>query len=100
MENEIMNNEMNVEDVNLEEDVIVVCEDPDNSDENPVGAVIALAAAAVVGITALILKRKGKFDEWRIKRLEKKGYVVLRPDQVNNDDAECCEEIVAEEIDD
>lgn len=97
MNNEIMNNGMNVEEVNLEEDVIVVCEDPSN-DENPVGVVIALAAAAVIGIGAIIMKRKGKFDEWRIKRLEKKGYVVLKPDQVNSKNInDCADE--AEEID-
>lgn len=96
MENEIMNNEeMNVEEVNMEEDVIVVCEDPDDSnDGSPVGLVIA-GIALVVGVGAWILKRKGKIDEWRIKRLEKKGYVVLRPDQVD-DNTESCDEVEEE----
>ena len=97
MENEIMNNtEMNVEEVDLNEDVIVVCEDPDNSDDNPIGVILALGAAAVIGVSAFILKRKGKFDEWRIKRLEKKGYVVLRPDQVNTADSDGCDEVEEE----
>lgn len=89
MEERIMNNEMYVEDIDNEE-AIVVCEDTDNSGENSIGVVLALAAAAVVGIGALIAKRKGKFDEWRIKRLEKKGYVVLKPDQVNSKDINDC----------
>lgn len=41
-------------------------------------AVGAVLAAIGVGV-AVVRKRKGKLDEWRIKRLEKKGYVVTKP---------------------
>ena len=101
MENEIMNNEeMNVEEIDLEEDVIVVCEDTDNSDESPIGLIVALGIAAAAGIAALIAKKKGVFDEMRIRRLEKKGYVVTRPGEIGPKNIiDCCDEVEAEEID-
>ena len=40
-----------------------------------VGAVLA---AIGVGI-AVVRKSKGKLDDWRIRRLEKKGYTVTKP---------------------
>ena len=41
-------------------------------------AVGAVLAAIGVGV-AVARKGKGKLDEWRIKRLKKKGYVVTKP---------------------
>lgn len=52
-----------------------------------------LAVAAIAGATALVgwaIKKSGKIDEHRIKRLEKKGYVVTKP--------EPAEEVEAEEV--
>lgn len=94
MENEIMNNEeLNVEEVNLEEDVIVVCEDPEEEEGGALGLIL-LGAAAVVGIGAFVLKRIGKIDEWRIKCLQKKGYVVLKPEEVEaQETVDCCDAV-------
>lgn len=42
-----------------------------------------IAVAVVTGITAIggwLLKKSGKIDEYRIKKLEKKGYVVSKPE--------------------
>ena len=47
-----------------------------------------IAVAVVTGITALggwLLKKSGKLDEYRIKKLEKKGYVVSKPEPVEED---------------
>lgn len=52
-------------------------------------AIIAVAVAA--GITALggwLLKKSGKIDEYRIKKLEKKGYIVSKPESEEDDDTE------------
>lgn len=50
-------------------------------------AVGAVLAAVGVGI-AVARKNKGKLDEWRIRRLEKKGYVVTKPEDVVETEAE------------
>lgn len=52
-----------------------------------------LAVAAIAGATALggwLLKKSGKIDEHRIKKLEKKGYVVTKPEPI--------EEVETEEV--
>ena len=52
-----------------------------------------IAVAVVTGITAIggwLLKKSGKIEEYRFKKLEKKGYVVSKPEPV--------EEVETEEV--
>lgn len=47
------------------------------------GAVVkGILAAAVVGGGALIYKNRQKLEERKIKKLEKKGYVIYKPTEV------------------
>ena len=47
---------------------------------------IGLGVGAVAVVTAWAIKNKGKLDDWRICKLEKKGYVVYKPDEVKVED--------------
>lgn len=93
MNTEIITNEMNIEEI--AEEAMDACEATEIS--NGKGFIVFTAiAAGVVGVVALVRAiRKGKFDEMAIKKLEKKGYVVLNPNETD----ECCEteEFVTEE---
>ena len=65
----------------------------DEEDESSGDAFAIIAVAVVTGITALggwLLKKSGKIDAYRIKKLEKKGYVVSKPESV--------EEVETEEV--
>lgn len=55
------------------------------TEETGNGIPVAVVGAAVVGIglgIAAVKKGKGKLTEWNIKRLEKKGYVVTKPEDI------------------
>lgn len=97
---EIMNNEMYVEDIENTE-ATVVCEE--NSGRS-IGGKILAGILVGVGVGAIALARKAKkakreerdprdsrLDAWRIKRLEKKGYIVHRPEviEIVDDTVEC-----------
>lgn len=73
------NKTMEMEVVN-DNEVMDAYESDENSDKGfsivKVGAVLA---AIGVGI-AVVRKSKGKLDDWRIRRLEKKGYTVTKPE--------------------
>jgi len=47
-----------------------------------IGKFIGLGAAALaaIGVGALVVKGKGKLEEYNIKKLEKKGYTVIKPE--------------------
>lgn len=64
-----------------------------NEEESGGDGFAIIAVAVVTGITAVagwLLKKSGKIDEYRIKKLEKKGYVVSKPEPV--------EEVEIEEV--
>lgn len=91
MENEIMNTELETEvnDFEAENDVIVVEEEEEADAGKAIAVAVALIAGAVVATAAIIRKNKGKFTEWQIKRLEKKGYMVTKCEQVEAVECEC-----------
>lgn len=80
-----MNEEMELQEMELNNDIIEEedytyneCEDSDN---NILGKVLVGGLIAAIGFGAYVgvrkLKKKGsKLDEWRIKKLEKKGFIV------------------------
>lgn len=43
---------------------------------------VGLGIGAVAVVTAWAIKNKDKLDEWRIRKLEKKGYTVIKPETV------------------
>lgn len=100
MENEIMNNGMDVEELVNAEDVIECCEDlvPLGNGKKLIG--FGLVAGIAVGAVALIRKNRGKLEQWQIKRLEKKGYVVYKDpvDDESYDHEEQCDCDSTEEI--
>lgn len=78
-------NEIRTEEFNENEEAKVL-NDQESSGSGIVAAVIVGAVVLVgAGIAALIHKNKDKIDERRIKKLEKKGYTIQRPIEVDSD---------------
>lgn len=74
MENEIM--EMQ------NEEVMEVYEEPEETTGNGLlGKIVAGAVVVAIGAGALIYKNRNKLEERRIKKLEKKGYVIMTTDE-------------------
>lgn len=98
MENEIMNDVMDVaeemgNDFILEEVTDITIAEPEPS-SNPIKGLLIIGGivAGALLIKNLIKKNKGKFTEWEIKRLEKKGYKVI----LDQEDVAQCDECVEE----
>lgn len=82
MTEELRNYEV-IEDVEVE----VYDEEPETSSKRGFGA-LALGAVLVGGAAALLYKNRNKLEERKIRKLEKKGYIVTRPDEAVNVEAE------------
>jgi hypothetical protein len=78
MEENVMMNEVT-------EDVMTVVEVPEVQEGNGLGVVICLGVAAVAGVGAWLYKNREKFTTYRIKRWEKKGYVVVKAEDLKKD---------------
>ena len=51
----------------------------DGSNKDLVGVIIGLGSVGIAAAVALAIKHRDKIDEWRIHKLEKKGYTVTKP---------------------
>ena len=51
----------------------------DGSNKNLIGVIIGLGSVGIAAAVALAIKHRDKIDEWRIHKLEKKGYTVTKP---------------------
>lgn len=51
----------------------------DGSNKNLVGVIIGLGSVGIAAVVALAIKHRDKIDEWRVHKLEKKGYTVTKP---------------------
>lgn len=80
---EIMNNEINtIEEVQTDELYAAT----EESNDGVLGKVlIGLGVIAVVGVAAWVHKNKDKLEAKRIAKLEKKGYVITRPEPIDVD---------------
>ena len=58
----------------------------DGSNKNLVGVIIGLGSVGIATAVALAIKHRDKIDEWRIHKLEKKGYTVTKPIVVEVED--------------
>lgn len=71
-----------------EENTTVVVDE----EESGGSAFVVIAFAAVTGIATAVggwlLKKSGKIDEYRINKLEKKGYVVSKPEPVEENETD------------
>ena len=72
---EIKNTEA-IEEVMEETDVMP---EFDGSNKNLIGVIIGLGSVGIAAAVALAIKHRDKIDEWRIHKLEKKGYTVTKP---------------------
>ena len=80
MENEII----------VEEGTDIVEQVAENCDEikksgGVIGKIVFGVAVVVTAGTVLLVKNRHKITEHQIRRLEKKGYVVTRPDEASED---------------
>ena len=75
MENEIM-------EMHNEVEFVEVNEEPEETTGNGLlGKIVAGAVVVAIGAGALIYKNRNKLEERRIKKLEKKGYVIMTTDE-------------------
>lgn len=58
----------------------------DSSNKNIVGVIIGLGSVGIAAAVALAIKHRDKIDEWRVHKLEKKGYTVTKPIVVEVDE--------------
>lgn len=58
----------------------------DGSNKNLVGVIIGLGSVGIAAAVALAIKYRDKIDEWRVHKLEKKGYTVTKPIVVEVDE--------------
>lgn len=79
---EIKNTEA-IEEVMEETDVMP---EFDSSNKNFVGIITGLGSVGIAAAVALAIKHRDKIDEWRIHKLEKKGYTVTKPIVVEVDE--------------
>ena len=74
--NEIMNNEMELENYEIVDEIEETDENPESTDGKKILGLIA--GAVVVGVGIMLYKNRKKLEAWRIRRLEKKGYKVIK----------------------
>lgn len=64
----------------MDNDEVMDTYEPDENSGKGFGIVKVGAVLAAIGVgIAVVRKSKGKLDDWRIRRLEKKGYTVIKP---------------------
>jgi hypothetical protein len=75
------------------EEVVENCDIPEVSSDNMIGKIVAGAVVVCTGaLAALAYKNREKLDEIRIKKLEKKGYTVYKPEDDQYQDFDDSEE--------
>lgn len=68
---------MEVEELTTVEDVEIY----EESEGSVVGTVLKVVAGAAIAAGGILLyKGRNKITDWNIKRLEKKGYVITKPE--------------------
>lgn len=70
-------------------EVVENCEVTENLGKRSLGKSIlgiGLIAAAAGVVAVVVRKNKDKIDAWRVKKLEKRGYTVLPPNQFDLDE--------------
>lgn len=80
-----MNEEIKVIDENEIEEVVMDNEEyPETSGGGILGVLALVGVAAGGAIGGLIYKNRNKFEERKIKKLEKKGYIITKPEPVED----------------
>lgn len=103
MNEEIMNNELDV--IDETEETVEIHEIPEEETRktNPLGVILGVGIG--IGVLGILAKKFGpklaeKIDAKRIKKLEKKGYVICRrASELDTDEVYCEEDEVYEESD-
>ena len=85
MNNEETKNE--IMELDNDTDVEVYDLEPEEESSGILGKIlIGAGVLAAGGLAALVYKNRDKLEERRIKKLEKKGYTVIRPEQFVEED--------------
>ena len=80
-----MNEETKVIDEIMNEEVFDTTEPIEESGEGLFGLLLLGAVSVGAGVTAWWYKKSGKLNERRIKKLEKQGYVVTKPELIEEE---------------
>ena len=85
-----MNEETKVfDEITTEEVTEEIIEATEESGNGVFYVVAGGATIAAISLLAWLGKKSKKLDDWRIKQLEKKGYVVTKPEPVEDEDEPC-----------
>lgn len=89
-----MNEEIMVINEEIEDaEVMDIIEEPEVTSNGNLGKLVVGAAIVGVGaVAAIIYKNRDKFEQKKIAKLRKKGYVVVTPEELDAMDAEIEEE--------
>lgn len=86
-----MNEEIKVLDENEIEEVEMDMEEyPETSGKGILGLLALVGVAAGGAVGGLIYKNRNKLEEREIKKLEKKGYIITKPEPVEDVESEEC----------
>lgn len=70
------------EEINEVETTDVVYDDTEDTGSGLGKLLIGAGVVAVAGVAAFVYKNRAKFEEKKIERLRKKGYVIYKEDEV------------------
>ena len=80
----------------IEEDAEDVNEETDNS-SGQVLAILGIGALAIsAGVAAFIYTQRDKIEQKRIEKLRNKGYVIYKPEKLNNSEEDDVEHFEGE----
>lgn len=63
-------------------------EEPEETGKGGLGAVVLIGGLVIGGVVAAAHFTKKKREAWTIKRLEKKGYVIQKPEEIESDEVD------------
>ena len=83
-----MNEERNYEVIENEDVEVEVYEEPETSSRGIGRIILGAGALVIAGTAVLVHKNRRKLEERKIKKLEKKGYVIIRPENPEEEELE------------
>lgn len=95
---ETMNEEMENEELDTE---LEVCEIEEDDSKGDLAKKLVIGAAVVTGAVVLWVKKgRALYEKATVKRLKKKGYIVLTPEETVEAESKEIEDVENEEVND
>lgn len=88
-----MEENKNLEAIEEETEEVDVAPETYSLGNGSIGVIVGLCSIVGATVVGLAIKHRDKLDEWRIRKLEKKGYTVSKPVDVEIEDEDINEEL-------